>query len=62
MREAHDDWVLESHGIGGAQGLDGLGIILGDIGQWSVLVGLEIVAGAAIVQGDQLIGVVLGQL
>ena len=62
MREAHDDGVLEGHGIGGAQGLDGLGIILGDIGQRSVLVGLEIVAGAAVIQGDQLFGVVLGEL
>ena len=60
MREAHDDGVLESHGIGGAQGLDGLGIILGDVRQRGILVGLEIVAGAAVIQGDQLIGVVLG--
>ena len=62
MREAHDDRVLESHGIGGAQGLDGLGIILGDVRQRGILVGLEIVAGAAVIQGDQLIGVVLGEL
>ena len=40
MRKAYDDRVLEGDGVGGAQGFDGVGIILGDIWQRGFLVGL----------------------
>ena len=61
MGVTHDDRVLESYLVSGAQGLDGLRVVLRDIWQRGGLVRLEVVFRAAIVQRDQLGGVGSGE-